>query len=179
MADDDQEKRNGESKTSNWLWYLVLTAIILISIGVFAVNNAVLRLSYPDFVRLLKETKYADPATQKLEEGFSGRIIITSQADAKNKIELSGMRGVRVDKSYISGYVQRRKLADGEAADAAAKVEFHASKDDSDQTNAEIRDLLTASGVDWGFTDGPSFMSQYGPVLLMIAAAFFIGGSKF
>ncbi len=174
MADDDQEKRNGESKTSNWLWYLVLTAIILISIGVFAVNNAVLRLSYPDFVRLLKETKYADPATQKLEEGFSGKIIITSQTDAKNKIELSGMRGVRVDKSYISGYVQRRKLADGEAADAAAKVEFHASKDDSEQTNAEIRDLLTASGVDWGFTDGPSFMSQYGPVLLMIAAAFFI-----
>ena len=54
------------------------------------------------------------------------------------------------------------------------KSSFRASKDDSEQTNAEIRDLLTASGVDWGFTDGPNFMSQYGPVLLMIAAAFFI-----
>ena len=41
MADDDHDKRNGESKANNWLWYLVLTAIILISIGVFAVNNAV------------------------------------------------------------------------------------------------------------------------------------------
>ncbi len=174
MADDDQDKRNGESKTSNWLWYLVLTAIILISIGVFAVNNAVLRLSYPDFVRLLKETKYADPASAKLEEGFSGKITISSLSDSKNKIELSGIRGVRVDKSYVSGYVLRRNLVNGEASDAPTKVEFHASKDDSEKTNAEIRELLNASGVDWGFTDGPNFMSQYGPVLLMIAAAFLI-----
>ena len=174
MADDDHDKRNGESKTSNWLWYLVLTAIILISVGVFAVNNAVLRLSYPDFVRLLKETKYADPASLKLEEGSSGKITITSQSDPKNKIELSGIRGVRVDKSFVSGQLLRRNLTNGEATDSPVKVEFHASKDDSDQTNAEIRDLLTASGVDWGFTDGPNFMSQYGPVLLMIGAAFLI-----
>jgi len=174
MADDDHDRRNGESKTSNWLWYLVLTAIILISIGVFAVNNAVLRLSYPDFVRLLKETKYSNPAIAKLEEGSSGKITISPQGDLKNKIELSGIRGVRVDKSFVSGYVLRRDLTNGEATDPPAKVEFHASKDDSEQTNAEIRDLLTASGVDWGFTDGPNFMSQYGPVLLMIGAAFLI-----
>ena len=174
MADDDHDKRNGESKTNNWLWYLVLTAIILISIGVFAVNNVVLRLSYPDFVRLLKQTKYSDPANLKLEEGFSGKITINTQVDAKNKIELSGIREVRVDKSFVSGYVLRRNLTNGEASDTASKVEFQASKDDSEQTNAEIRELLTASGVDWGFTPGPSFMSQYGPVLLMIAAAFFI-----
>lgn len=174
MADDDHDKRNGESKTSNWLWYLVLTAIILISIGVFAVNNAVLRLSYPDFVRLLKETKYSDPSSLKLDDGFSGKIVIGSQTDSKNKIELSLIRGVRVDKSFVSGYVLRRNLTNGEATDPPTKVEFHASKDDSEKTNAEVRDLLTSSGVDWGFTDGPNFMSQYGPVLLMIGAAFLI-----
>ncbi len=174
MADDDHDKRNGESKANNWLWYLVLTAIILISVGVFAVNNAVLRLSYPDLVRLLRETKYDNPTSGKLEEGFSGKITVTSAADSKNKVELSAIRNVKVDKSFISGYVMRRNLVDGESKEPAAKVEFRASKDDADQTNAEIRDLLTASGVDWGFTDGPNFMSQYGPVLLMIAAAFFI-----
>lgn len=173
MADDDHDKRNGESKANNWLWYLVLTAIILISIGVFAVNNAVLRLSYPDLVRLLKETKYESPTSTKLEEGFDGKIAIQSAADSKNQIELSDIRSVRVDKAFISGYVMRRNLTNGEAGDSA-KVEFRASKDDSDQTNAEIRELLTASRVDWNFTDGPNFMSQYGPVLLMIAAAFFI-----
>ena len=174
MADDDHDKRNGESKTNNWVWYLVLTAIILISIGVFAVNNAVLRLSYPDLVRLLKDTKYSSPTSMKLEEGFSGKITITSAADPKNQVELSGIRNVRVDKSFISGSVMRRNTSNGEAADSAVKVEFRASKDDSEQTNTEIRELLTASGVDWNFTDGPNFMSQYGPVLLMIAAAFFI-----
>ena len=174
MADDDHDKRNGESKANNWLWYLVLTAIILISIGVFAVNNAVLRLSYPDLVKLLKETKYSNATSAKLEEGFGGKVTITSSADPKNQVELSGIRNVRVDKAFISGYVMRRNLTNGETSDVATKVEFRASKDDSEQTNAEIRDLLTASGVDWGFTDGPNFMSQYGPVLLMIAAAFFI-----
>ena len=173
MADDD-DKRSGESKANNWLWYLVLTAIILISIGIFAVNNAVLRLSYPDFARLLRETKYVDPATRKLEEGFSGQITITSATDPKNKVELSNIHNVRVDKSFVSGYVMRRNLSSGANNDAAVKVEFRASKDDSEKTNAEVRELLSTSNVDWGFTDGPNFMSQYGPVLLMIAAAFFI-----
>ncbi len=173
MADDD-DKRNGESKANNWLWYLVLTAIILISIGIFAVNNAVLRLSYPDFVKLLRETKYVDSTSRKLEEGFSGQITVTSSTDPKNKVELSNIHSVRVDKSFVSGYVMRRNLSPGANSETAVKVEFRASKDDSEKTNAEIRDLLSASNVDWGFTDGPNFMSQYGPVLLMIAAAFFI-----
>ncbi len=174
MADEDQDKRNGESKGNNWLWYLVLTAIVLISIGVFVVNSAIFRLKYPDLVRLLKATEYTEQGGSDLAADKSGKIAIVSQTDPKRTVEISHIREVRVDNNYVSGTVLKRVSDGSGVAEGAKKVEFRAYKDDSEQTTSEILELLTASKVDWSFSDGPNFMGQYGPVLLMIGAAFLI-----
>ncbi len=174
MADEDQDKRNGESKANNWLWYLVLTAIVLISIGVFVVNSSIFRLKYPDLVRLLKATQYTEQGGSELAADMPGKIAIVSQTDPKRTVELSQIRDVRVDKNYVSGTVMKRVLDSSGTAEAPKKVDFRAYKDDSEQTSSEVLDLLNASKVDWSFADGPNFMGQYGPVLLMIGAAFLL-----
>jgi cell division protease FtsH len=166
MADLDQDKRNGESKANNLLWYLVLSAIILVIIVVLVVNNSIERIKYPDLVRLLKATKYSELGGKDQEEGFPGSIRVVSQLDNSNQIEYSGIREVRVDKAFISGTLMRSLISPAETT-KPTPVAFRASKDDSDQTTSEIRELLTASRVDWGYAEGQNFMSQYGGLLLI------------
>ncbi len=168
MADLNQDKRNGEGKANNLLWYLVLSAIVLLIVVVFVVNNSMERIKYPDLVRLLKVTKYKDFASKELEEGFPGTIRITSQLDSSKQVEYSQLRDVRVDTAFITGTLMRSVVSNGESTKPVL-VAFRASKDNADQTNKEIRELLTESGVDWGYTEGQNFMTQYGNLLIFFA----------
>lgn len=171
MADADPDRRNGESKANNLLWYLVMGAIVLITVGVFVVNNSIERIKYHQLVSLLKSTKYVKLGGPELEEGFPGSITVATQSEPRREIEYSGIRKVIVDKGFVSGVLFKRAV--NSEADPV-KFEFRCSKDDSPQTVNELRDLLMESRVDWEFSDGQNFMSQYGGLLLIISIGFLL-----
>lgn len=175
LQGDSSEKRNNPDGkgTSNWIWYLVLGTIILVSAGVFIVNGSIYRLTYPDFVRLLRATRYVDRGMLTLAEGYPGKIVIPKTKPGQ-VVELSKLSDVRVEKSMITGKLSYRLLdTSGKESQAPREVEFRANNDGS-ETNSELRTLLTDSNIGWNYTDGPNFMSQYGPVLVMIAALLLI-----
>ncbi len=178
--DDDQEKR-GEGKSGNWVWYLVLTSIILLSVGMFVVNNAIFSMKYPDLVRLLEATRYQEKGSDKLEEArdengdlmYPGAIRVRS-GSGELQVQLSKIRNIRVDDTAITGELVKTVLENGEPKGESTKTTFRCNKDKSDETSTELRKHLEASNVDWGYSDGPTFMNQYGPVLIMVGAAFLI-----
>jgi cell division protease FtsH len=177
-ADDDSDKR-GDGKGNNWVWYLILTSIILLSVGMFVVNNAIFRLKYPDLVRLLEVTQYqekgSDESVKDLDANgqplFPGSVRVRV-GDAT--FVLSAIGNVRVDDTSISGEVLKQAYENGKAQGESVKTSFRCNKDNSDETSTELRKYLEASNVDWAYSDGPTFMNQYGPVLIMIGAAFLI-----
>jgi cell division protease FtsH len=177
-ADDDSDKR-GEGKGNNWVWYLILTSIILLSVGMFVVNNAIFRLKYPDLVRLLEVTRYqekgSDEAVKEVNSDgqplYPGSIRVRS---GDSTFLLSSIRNVRVDETSISGEVLKQSFENGKPKGDSVKTSFRCNKDNSDETSTELRKHLEASNVDWAYSDGPTFMNQYGPVLIMIGAAFLI-----
>ncbi|MFN3191901.1 MAG: ATP-dependent zinc metalloprotease FtsH [Aureliella sp.] len=185
--DDDQDKK-GEGKQNNWVWYLVLTSVILLSVGMFVVNNSIYRLKYPDLMALLNAVQYESKGSDKLlasrsiptedgEEAVSvslpGKISIQSTT-ADRSVQLSGIRNVQIDKTTITGEIRKQVFENGKPKAEAAWTAFRCNKNDDEQTTAELVTALKASNVDWFFSDGPSFMNQYGPVLLMIGAIFLI-----
>ncbi|MCC7339433.1 MAG: ATP-dependent zinc metalloprotease FtsH [Pirellulaceae bacterium] len=177
-SDDDQDKR-GDGKTNNWVWYLVLTSIILLSVGMFVVNNAIFRLKYPDLVRLLQATRYTEKGSDELvsERNAEGELLYPGSIRVRVGdvvSELSQIRNVRVDETSISGELVKVTLEKGRAQGEGVKTEFRCNKDNSDETSTELRKYLDASNVNWDYSDGPSFMNQYGPVLVMVGAAFLI-----
>lgn len=182
MATDDDQDKKGEGRSNNWVWYLVLTSIILLSVGIFVVNNAIYRLKYPDLISLLEVTKYQEKGSHELvpeadengEPRYPGRIRVRSGTKENVLIELSRIGNVRVDSNSVTGELYKRTIENGTAKGESTKTQFRANKDDSDETSTELRRHLAASNVDWSYSDGPSFMNQYGPVLIMVGAAFLI-----
>lgn len=185
--DEEQDKR-GENKSNNWVWYLVLTSVILLSIGMFVVNSAIYRLKYPDLMALLEQVQYEHKGADALAKSrettaangdvrsisLDGFVDIRSLGNPTRNVRLSGIRNVQVDDTSISGEVRKQTFEDGTPQGDAAWVRFRCNKDKNEQTGIELRQALEASNIDWYYSDGPSFMSQYGPVLLMIGAIFLI-----
>jgi cell division protease FtsH len=179
MASDEDQDKRGEGKANNWVWYLVLTSIILLSVGMFVMNSAIFRMKYPDLISLLKVTRYVEKGSDALDKEvdesgkrqFPGKIRLRS---GDLEYELSGIKGVRVDETAITGEVIRTAIEDGAPKGEGKRVDFRCNKDNSDETSTELRKYLDASNVDWSYSDGPSFMNQYGPVLIMVGAVFLI-----
>jgi len=177
-AEDDSDKR-GEGKGNNWVWYLILTSIILLSVGMFVVNNAIFRLKYPDLVRLLQVTQYQEKGSDESvnDVDANGQPLYPGSIRVRvgdATFLLSSIRNVRVDETSISGEILKQALENGKAKGENVKTTFRCNKDNSDETSTELRKYLEASNVDWAYSDGPTFMNQYGPVLIMIGAAFLI-----
>lgn len=177
-ADDDQDKRN-ESKANNWVWYIVLTTIILLSIGMFVINDAHFKMKYPDLVQLLQATRYQEKGSESLDDTrgkngerlYPGTIRVRS---GETQFQLSKIRNVRVDDTLVTGEVVRTPMENGEVQGDGKVIAFRCNKDQSDETSTELRKYLDASNVDWFYSDGPTFMNQYGPVLIMIGIAFLV-----
>ena len=179
MASDDDQDKRGDGKTNNWVWYLVLTSIVLLSVGMFVVNNAIFRLKYPDLVLLLQATRYTEKGGDELvgERNAEGELLFPGSIRVNSgdvTFEISRIRKVHVDETFISGELLKVTLENGRAKGEGVKTEFRCNKDNSDETSTELRKYLDASNVSWDYSDGPSFMNQYGPVLVMVGAAFLI-----
>ncbi|RMF41206.1 MAG: ATP-dependent zinc metalloprotease FtsH [Planctomycetota bacterium] len=179
--DHDSDKR-GEDRNSNWAWYLVLTSIIILSVGMFVMNNAIYRLKYPDLISLLHATNYESKGSNRLLEfrevvqpdgttqrvPTPGKIEVQSPVKSDTTVELSKIRNVQVDDTMVRGEVFKRVLKDGKPQGDGAYVNFRVNKDDNEQTAEELRRALEASNVDWYYADGPSFLDQYGPMLILL-----------
>lgn len=187
MAGDEDQDRKGEGRGNSWVWYVILTSIILLSIVMFVVDSSIFRLKYPDLVSLLEQTRYAskgstellasypDPSDPSQKIQLDQKIEIRSVAKPDSIIELSKVSNVRLEENAVTGEVWKRMLdKDGNETSPGKVVTFRANKDKTEETSTQLRQALDQSKVDWAYSDGPSFMDQYGPVLVMVGAAFLI-----
>ena len=103
-----------------------------------------------------------------------GEVVIPSVTTSGKKTVLSGIRKVQIDESVVSGEVRKQVITDGQEPSDPKWTPFRSNKDDNEQTVVELRAALERSKVDWNFSDGPSFLNQYGFLLLTLLAFFFI-----
>ena len=174
--DDGLDKRSGEPKTpGNWMWYLALIAVLLLTVSVFVVDSTTKQILYPDLVALLENTRYLERGSDRLQEGASGKVIVPLQSRPE-RMEISKLSDVRVDKTIVYGVMSYRLIDNGGNEVQAPKhnTKFRTRKDDSEKTNDELRTLLTRSNIEWTYSDGPTFLSQYGLLMLILAATILI-----
>lgn len=173
--DDGQDKRSGESKTpGNWMWYLALIAVLLLTVSVFIVDSTTKQLLYPDLIALLENTQYVERGSERLQEGASGKIVVPMRMKA-DRMEVSKLSDVRVDKSVIYGQMTYRMIDNGgNETQAPRTAKFRTRKDDSEKTSDELKSLLNNSNIEWTYSDGPTFMAQYGLLLLILVATILI-----
>lgn len=184
--DEDQEKK-GEGKGANWIWYVVLSSIILLSVVMFMVNSSIYRLKYPHLIELLGQIQYEEKgitdrllterettnsAGESVTIALAGKIEIPSTSKPELTTILSGIRSVQVDDTTVQGQVLREVT--GSQTKAPEWVDFRCNKSDDEQTSVELRQALDRSNVDWFYSDGPTFMNRYGPFLIMLGAIFLI-----
>lgn len=174
--DDSIERRNGEPKSpGNWMWYLILIAVLLLTVSVFVVDSTTKQISYRDLVTLLENTTYVDYGSDRLQEGSTGKVVVPLQSRPE-RMEISKLADVRVDKTIVYGTMTYRLINNGgnEVQAPKANTKFRTRKDDSEKTNDELRMLLTKSNIVWNYSDGPTFLSQYGLLMLILAATVLI-----
>ena len=174
--DDGLDKRSGEPKTpGNWMWYLALIAVLLLTVSVFVVDSTTKQILYPDLVALLENTRYLERGSDRLQEGASGKVIVPLQSRPE-RMEISKLSDVRVDKTIVYGVMSYRLIDNGgnEVQAPRHNTKFRTRKDDSEKTNDELRTLLTRSNIEWTYSDGPTFLSQYGLLMLILAATILI-----
>lgn len=180
--DEDQDKK-GEGRGANWVWYVVLSSIILLSVVMFMVNSSIYRLKYPHLIELLGQLQYEEtgqtervlaerivtgPDGESVTIPLAGKIEIPSTSKPDRITILSGIRSVQVDESTVQGQV-RREVTGGQA-EAPEWVDFRCNKSDDEMTSVELRQALDLAKVDWFYSDGPTFMNRYGPFLIMLGA---------
>ena len=174
--DDSVDRRNGEPKTpGNWMWYLALIAVLLLTVSVFVVDSTTKQISYRDLVTLLENTRYNERGSEQLQEGATGKVVVPLLSRPE-RMEISKLADVRVDKTVVYGTMTYRLINNGgnEVQAPKANTKFRTRKDDSEKTNEELRTLLTKSNIEWNYSDGPTFLSQYGLLMLILAATILI-----
>jgi cell division protease FtsH len=179
--EDDQDRKN-EGRGSSWVWYVVLTSIVVLAVVMFVIDNSIYRLKYPDLISLLEQTRYTSKGSEELVSSIPdasdplkvrelAQKIEVRSANGEQIVVLSEIRNVRVDDTAVMGEVLKQVLdKDGKVLSEPKRTAFRSNKDDSEETTAELRDRLSASNVDWSYSDGPSFMEQWGPMLIMFGA---------
>lgn len=179
--DEDPDKKEG--KQSNWVWYLVLTSLVLLAVGMFVVNSAIYRLPYPDLVSLLNELKYESRGSEKVvttttEDGqtltLKGMHSILSVTQKDRRVELSGLRKVQVSSTSISGEIRKQTFTNDKPDGEPTWTNFQTNNNDNELAKQEIKDALDRSNVTWNWADPPNFFTKFGPMLLMFGAIFLI-----
>lgn len=166
------EKRTSEEKPKgNWIWYLLIGAMMVALVSALIANNNIKRISYPDLVQLLEKTRYLErrSASSADAESFPGKIIITSDARKDRKEEVSKIRDVRIEDKQIYGKINYRLLdAEDREIRPSQTLEFRTAKDDTDETSRKLRQLLDEANVDYSYTEPPGVLSQYLPLMLPV-----------
>jgi hypothetical protein len=156
---DELDRNRDESKSNNWVWYLVLTTGLLFVVAAYVVNSNIYRMKYPDLVQLLKETEYQQ---RGLLEGATpskpGRITITTTDGGV--IELSKINNLLVHDNYIDGRVFRRKLDSKSGNVEPVEVRFRANKEKSEESAKQLGMLLDSSNVVWEYSQRDTWFDK-------------------
>src|SRR5690349_22733994 len=112
-GDDGQDKRSGDTRTpGNWMWYLALIAVLLLTVSVFIVDSTTKQILYPDLITLLKNTRYTDRYSDRLVDGYSGKVLVPL-GGKPDRTEVSKPNDVRVDKTVVYGQMTYRMIDNG------------------------------------------------------------------
>jgi len=165
--------RPNEFKTNNWIGYTALAVLIVFLLGGFLFDTTV-NLEYPHLIELVKQTRYQSVGTSQPDEtatGKSGKVVLPPLTGSKTVGELSRLRDVRIDNSYIMAKVRLRELDSNgtEITDTKDRaIEIRVANDGNTETNRELRNLLTDGNIDWKNGEGPGMLAQYMPLLLIM-----------
>jgi cell division protease FtsH len=153
-----------------------LLGVLVVMAAISFVSNALFQeIRYPDLIELIDATRYADASQSQLEDNFSGKKTITVDSD---KFELSRLRDVEVDDKTVKGKVSVSKIVDGRPGPAQQR-EFQAIKDNSEGTNAELKQKLNEAKIAWRNSPGQSMLAQFFwffflPIFLVSAIFLFV-----
>jgi cell division protease FtsH len=170
---NDDHDRKDDTKANNWVWYLILTAIVLLAVGAYVVSSNIYRMKYPDLVQLLQETHYPERGQDGLANlSASGKITVTTLEGGA--VELSGISDILVHDSYVEGKIYRRRL-EGRNPDAeAVQVRFRANREKSEKAAEQLVALLDQSNVNWDHSQRDTWFDKYGTLLIFVAVTFLL-----
>lgn len=162
MADDnksDKRSNSGGSPASSNSWLMLTMLAILLIMAAFSFVSSALyqEIRYPELIQLIDATRYADDSQSTLAADFTGTKTITIEGQA---YELSRIKNVQVDKESVRGEVTVAKIVDGQPSQPRARM-FQSIKDNSESTNKELKEKLTAANISWGNSPGQSMLTQF------------------
>jgi len=137
--------------------YTLLGVLILMAAMSFVSSALFQEIRYPDLIELIDATQYADSSQSQLKENGSGKKTITVDSE---KYELSGLRDVAVDEKTVTGKVTVAKIVDGKPTNPR-ETTFQSIKDNSESTNTELKQKLSASNISWKNSPGQSMLTQF------------------
>jgi cell division protease FtsH len=180
MADDPKSDRRsgsgGNPQAGNsWLMYTLLGVLVLMAAISFISTALFQEIRYPDLIALIEATRYTDPSQTQLEPDSGGKIIINNESD---RFELSRIRDVEVDEKTVRGKVTVAKIVDGRPTNPQPR-EFQSIKDNTEGTNTELKEKLSAANIAWRHTPGQSMLTQFFwffflPIFLVSAIFLFV-----
>lgn len=171
MSEDHDRK--DESKASNWVWYLILTAVLLLAVGAYVVGSNTQRMKYPDLVQLLERTRYPTKGPiQKTDLEGSGKITVTLSDGSQ--VELSAVSDILVHETYVEGKVYRRRLDAKPPDTEAVQVRFSANRENSEAATAQLVSLLNQSNVTWDHSPRDTWFDKYGTLIIFMAVTFLL-----
>ncbi len=182
------EKKSSETGPMTWLKYLSIFLLGLVVFAVLYVDNTI-SLNYPQFKQLVESAIPADshtsiddpdsdqesPRKSKKEEVIAskrpGRFVLPALGNSKYRREVSQPTDVSIDSGYIIGKVRYRELDNNNQTVPGSEkkaVTFRVANDSNNETNREIRDLMTKAGIDWENSPTPGLFTQYLPLILVM-----------
>jgi len=196
MSDDNKRKPSSGESRQTGIWLMLIALVGAIFLSAYLMNSNSQRLRYPDLIQLLEQTKYesygsdrlvrttgnfiddltgtalSDPAMRSKPQ--TGKIVVPSDRNTDIKIELSRPSNILVAQDVITGTVEMRSLA--KDANKSETVNFRTQRTiKNDAEDAQLIDLLKASGVVWDTNLPSTFFSDHGLSLLMIGVLIVLG----
>jgi len=168
MADENKSDKRSNSQgngqpSSSWLMYALLGMLLLMAAFSLASSALYQEIRYPDLIELIDATRYTDSTQTQLAEGSQGKKVIQVGTE---QYEISRIRNVQVDKESVRGDVTVSKIVDGNPSPPKTRM-FQSVKDNSESTNKELKEKLTASKIAWGNAPGQSMLTQFFWMFLM------------
>lgn len=137
---------------------LTMLAILLIMAAFSFVSSALYQeIRYPELIELIDATRYTDDSQSAQAPEFTGTKTISIEGQP---YELSRIKNVQVDKESVRGEVTVAKIVDGQPTQPRARI-FQSIKDNSESTNKELKEKLTAAKISWGNSPGQSMLTQF------------------
>jgi cell division protease FtsH len=180
MADDERRPNNGnETRGSAGIIWILLGVLAAVALLAFYLSRPTKRIRYPDLVRLLQETKYAEWGSKDLvsdelpaaaDGAADGTIVVPSLSNPDVSIELSRPNNLKIAADAITGTVfYKQIIKDDRNPKDATEVTFTALRTlRNDLEEQQLINLLKANNILWDTDRSSTFFADYGLTLIMI-----------